>query len=90
MKRTVYEDYWVIVLKEVVNNPMQRGITYAKPLGIPHGRVTHVLIRLKQDGYIAYYDYKFTNEHGDEPTQRHYYPLEQGIAVVKMIYAKTN
>jgi hypothetical protein len=29
MKRTVYQDYWVDVLKEVVSNPMQRGIAYA-------------------------------------------------------------
>ena len=90
MKRTVYSDYWVIVLKEVVNNPMQRGINYAERLGIKHGRATHVLIGLKKEGYIGYYDYKFTNQYGDEPTQRHYYPLEKGNAVVNMIYAKKN
>jgi hypothetical protein len=87
MKRTVYDDYWVGVLRAVVENPMQRSIAYASRLGLPHGRATHVLIGLKKDGYIGYYDYKFTNQFGDEPRQRHYYPFERGIAVVRMIEA---
>ncbi len=88
MKRTVYSDYWVIVLKEVVNNPMQRGINYAKALGISHGRASHVLSKLKKEGYIGSYEYEFTNVY--ECMHRYYYPLEKGIAVVKMIYADKN
>ena len=87
MRRTVYEQYCFGVLRAVVENPMQRSIAYASQLGLTHGRATHVLIGLKKEGYIDYYDYKFTNQFGDQPTQRHYYPLEKGIAIVRMIKA---
>ena len=85
MKRTVYQNYWLYVLKEVVSNPMQRGIAYANRLALPHGRTTHVLIGLKKEGYIDYYDYEFTNVF--KSMHRHYYALERGIAVVRMIEA---
>jgi hypothetical protein len=85
MKRTVYQNYWLYVLKEVVSNPMQRGIAYANGLALPHGRTTHVLINLKKEGYIDYYDYEYTNVF--KSMHRHYYPLEKGIAIVRMIEA---
>tara|TARA_R110000868_G_scaffold348700_1_gene609874 strand:- start:56 stop:322 length:267 start_codon:yes stop_codon:yes gene_type:complete len=85
MKRTVYENYCFPVLRAVVENPMQRGIAYASRLGMPHGRATHVLIGLKKEGYIDYYDYEFTNVF--KGMHRHYYPLEKGIAIVCLIEA---
>ena len=90
MRHTVYKDHWLSVLHTVVADPMKRSIYYSEILEMPHGRVTHVLIGLKQEGYIAYYEYKHTNQYGDQPTQRHYYPLEKGNAIIKMVYAPKN
>jgi hypothetical protein len=88
MKRTVYQDYWVDVLKEVVSNPMQRRHCLRKSISDCHMADNSCVDWLKKrwlHRYIDYYDYEFTNVF--KSMHRHYYALERGIAVVRMIEA---
>ena len=80
MSKKVYEQHWLTVLKQVVEQPMQRSLQYSYNLNMNKGTIVYVLVRLEKDDYIGQYNYTTKNVY--ETTFRYYYPTELGHQVV--------